>query len=373
MAIKKLLTALLATSALTGCAALPSDGPDYHQLTSLRTADEATSLNIEMVDISPDNIDVLGSSFVRIIDPDMREQHGNANGMAQTGDALSIKVWEASPDGIFSTERGANAPILARVSSDGEIYIPYAGNIAVQGLTVDEIRQAISAALLGISIDPQVQVEISETTENAFTIVSGVPKSGLYPLMPGGTNLLEAIASAGGSKAPKHETLVSVIRENSTHKIMLSDVFNRPENNFSVAAGDILELSHQPKSFTAFGAVTKKGRSTFVGEELTLEQAMAISGGLDSRSADSAGVFVFRYEYAQKMSPFIKSDELDLPVIYRLDMSNAQGFFLARQFEMQNNDILYVATAPAAELSKFINTLVVPAMNAGESFTSINN
>lgn len=54
-------------------------------------------------------------------------------------------------------------------------------------------------------------------------------------------------------------------------------------------------------------------------------------------------------------------------------MSSPKAFFLARSFEVKSNDIIYVATAPAAELSKFISLVVSPIVGNTESINAIAN
>ena len=44
-----------------------------------------------------------------------------------------------------------------------------------------------------------------------------------------------------------------------------------------------------------------------------------------------------------------------VPVVYRLNMRDANSYFLARSFPMRDKDILYVANAPATELQKFLS------------------
>jgi polysaccharide export outer membrane protein len=54
-----------------------------------------------------------------------------------------------------------------------------------------------------------------------------------------------------------------------------------------------------------------------------------------------------------------------VPVIYKVNLRDPATFFMAQGFPMRNQDILYVANAPAAELQKFLNivsSVIVPAV-----------
>ena len=53
------------------------------------------------------------------------------------------------------------------------------------------------------------------------------------------------------------------------------------------------------------------------------------------------------------------------PVVYRLDMSDANSYFLAQRFPVEDKDIIYVANARLNELQKFftlLNTLTGPVI-----------
>ena len=96
---------------------------------------------------------------------------------------------------------------------------------------------------------------------------------------------------------------------------------------------------------------------------ITLDQAIARAGGLSDTRADPGGVFVIRYERPEEYDQlgFRRPDPGALPqvpVIYRVNMRDPNGFFMARRFPIRNKDILFVSTAPAAEMQKVINVLI---------------
>ena len=43
---------------------------------------------------------------------------------------------------------------------------------------------------------------------------------------------------------------------------------------------------------------------------------------------------------------------LAVPVIYRLDLSDPNGFFMAQQFPITNRDVIYVSNAPFTDVQK---------------------
>ena len=54
-------------------------------------------------------------------------------------------------------------------------------------------------------------------------------------------------------------------------------------------------------------------------------------------------------------------------VVYRINLKDAATYFLAREFQVRNKDVIYVAAAPATEFYKamqLFSTLTQPAITA---------
>jgi polysaccharide export outer membrane protein len=101
-----------------------------------------------------------------------------------------------------------------------------------------------------------------------------------------------------------------------------------------------------------------------------LAEALAKAGGLQDFRSDPAGVFLFRYESptvigALGRKPSDVAPDGKVPVVYRLDLSDAKAYFAAERFPVEDKDVLYVANADLTELQKFlglVNTLTGPAV-----------
>ena len=65
------------------------------------------------------------------------------------------------------------------------------------------------------------------------------------------------------------------------------------------APGDRIIVEEDRRSFTALGATTGQSRVPFNKRDMSALEAIATVGGLDGRSADPTGVFVFRDEPAE--------------------------------------------------------------------------
>ena len=183
---------------------------------------------------------------------------------------------------------------------------------------------------------------------------------------------------SGGSKLRAYETFISVVRGEQKAEIRLDAVLADSSNNILLQPNDTLQVTSKHKYFTALGAVRNQERFTFDSEFISLSEALAQAGGLIDNLSDSSGVFLFRYEPIEFLQPnelnnesFDRTDSF-VPVIYQIDLSRAESFFLASQFMLKDKDLIYVSTAPASEYNKFMDTFVKPLLDIGRTGITIN-
>ena len=140
---------------------------------------------------------------------------------------------------------------------------------------------------------------------------------------------------------------------------------------------DIIQFIHDPRSFSVFGAVGSKRLQPFSKRRISLAEALAQSGGLNDNTADPTGVFLFRFEDPSRLTQFGFNEQLVadsglIPTIFKFDFLSSEAFFLASQFQVQDEDIIYVATAPAAQFRKFMSVVLSPFFSAAGSINSLN-
>jgi polysaccharide export outer membrane protein len=288
------------------------------------------------------------------------------------GDSLEVSIWEAPPAALFgstamdtrsggsiSTARNATIPETV-VNAQGEIAIPFAGNVKVAERSLHQIETDIAQRLKGKANHPQVQVRLTRNMATSVTVVGEVLNSIRMPLTPKGERLLDALASAGGVRHPVNKVSLQVTRGQAVHSLPLDTIIRDPQQNIPLLPGDVVTALHQPLSFTALGALTKNEEVDFEGQGITLSQALARVGGLQDQRSDAQGVFVFRLEDAKALSwpkPAVANADGQVPVIYRINLRDPRSFFVAQGFAVHNKDILYVSNAPAADLQKFVNVI----------------
>jgi polysaccharide export outer membrane protein len=249
------------------------------------------------------------------------------------------------------------------------ISVPFAGLIEAAGQTPAAIERAIVARLAGRANDPQVNVRLSLNDSRNVTVLGEIAASRRVPLGPRGERLLDIIASAGGPRAPVHQTTVQVSRGGTSATMALEAIIAQPAQNIRLRPEDVVTVLHQPYSFIAMGAVATSAEIPFEGRGISLAQALARVGGLRDNQANIRGVFVFRLEQPEALNPAQRMatqalEDGRIPVIYRLDLSDARGFFVAQEFQIRDQDVVYVSTAPGAELREFLSTVTSLAFSA---------
>ncbi|MDF7802078.1 polysaccharide export protein [Pontiellaceae bacterium B1224] len=359
---------------LCSCSTLPTSGPTRRQMEKVQD-EPADDREYAVIQMNVDVIQQLGDHRpIQLNEHFSTTLHGKPESVLGIGDQLVINIWESSGDGLFSTFEKKQSHIDSIIDESGAIFIPYVGQIQVAGKNIEEVRSSIQKGLQGKAIEPQVQVALKTNVSNNLVVVGDVNQPGRYPLPIGGVRLLDAVAAAGGSRAPLYEAEAKIVRGEISDTIRLDEVLGRKNNNVWMMPGDTVQLMHKPRTFSAFGAVTTKSRHAFESETLSMAEALAQSGGLNDGMADAGGVFLFRFEDPE----VLRAAGREVPgvlfqgraaTIYRLDFKQPEAFFLSRSFAMQDKDIIYVANAFAAEYYKFIRIYVQPLLDISRTGT----
>jgi polysaccharide export outer membrane protein len=362
------MTRLLAVAGLllsaTACTFLPAAGPTTAQITLAASAGNEAGFTI--VDVTPRVLAELGRakrpSFIGRF-PVAGSSAPRAIGI---GDALAISIWEAGDGGLFSPgsagsivvggSRNTQLPPTL-VDRSGEITVPYAGRIRVAGKTPREVEQIIVAKLGDRAIQPQALVNIETNAANTVNVLGDIT-GGKIALTQRDDRLLDIIAMAGGAKSPAYDTLVRVTRGDVTGTVSLQRVIDDPRENISVRPGDTIVLLRSPQTFTSFGASNTVAQVPFEAENISLVEAIAKVGGPNDLRADAAAIFLFRFEdpaIAQAVSPsvVVSGGGGRVPIVYRIDMRSAEGYFYAQTFPVRDKDTIYVANSASYDVSKF--------------------
>jgi polysaccharide export outer membrane protein len=376
MRITPVLGCLLGV-ALAGCTYLPTAGPTTGDVIDQGTKDKMTRFNV--IDVDDSVVATLLAQPVESFKARFKRYGRPPEPKIGIGDMLSVSIWEASGGGLFGQtfsisgiSTGSHSVTIPdqTVARDGSVSVPFAGRIPAAGRLPVDVQRTIEQRLADKAIEPQVIVTISRSLANTATVSGEVVNGSRVPLSLKGDRILDVIAGAGGAKSPVYETFVRLSRDGVTATIPMESLVSDPGENIYAQPGDVLTLVRIPQSFTAFGATGSNAQFPFSSERISLVEALAKSGGLLDLRSDPKGVFLFRFEPPGIVAAFNRpvlatGPDGGSPIVYRLDLSDAKSYFLARRFPVRDKDIIYVANAELNELQKFftlLNTLTGPVI-----------
>lgn len=353
-------------AALAGCSSLPSAGPTAFEISS----NEGPSASFDgyiLVDIDQRVAGILSSKLSPTFYGTFPDRRPRPDLRIGVGDGLTVTIWEAASGGLFSqtvldrASAGSRTATIPEqiVAQDGTIQVPYAGRVRVAGMRPAEVEKEIVDALKGKAIEPQAVVTISQNWSNTVTVTGEVTNGARVPLTVRGDRILSVIAATGGIRAAAHESFIRVTRGGRTVSVAFNKILADPKENIFVRPGDVITVIREPQTFTAFGGTQQNASVPFDATGITLEQAVAKVGGLLDSRADASGVFLMRFEPAEIAAQLQPRPEGHyttpyVPVVYRLNLRDANSYFLANTIPVRNKDILYVANAPMTEVQKVL-------------------
>jgi polysaccharide export outer membrane protein len=201
---------------------------------------------------------------------------------------------------------------------------------------------------------------VVESHANSVSVLGEVKTSGHFPLSPHNDRLLDVLASAGGPTRPPRDLRVVVSRSGRFADAPLNQVLDDPRQNIRLEPQDQIRVLDKPRKYSTFGAFFRDTQTLIEDDDVTLAQAIARAGGLDTNSANAASVVVFRFErpeIARDLGVVAPPTAKGVPIVYRLNLRQPQGVFIADNFDIRPNDLVYVARSDITEAQKFFQLL----------------
>ena len=379
---------LLCVSLLTACSSLPTSGPSTRNVVALGQQPATAEVpEVELIDV---NGAVAQSLYQAQVNQSFAQLGDGTSsiGAINIGDVLDITIWEAPPavlfGGALSSTGSGNAQQTKlpeqMVSSAGTISVPFIGDVSVLGKTPVQVQNIIKGRLKKMANQPQVMVRmVQNNAANVSVIRAG--NSVRMPLTAAGERVLDAVAAVGGSTANVQDTNVQLTRGNVVRTIALEDLVAHPRQNILLRRGDVVTMITNPSTFTSMGAVGHTQQIGFSVKGLSLAEAVGRMGGLQDYSADARGVFVFRYAPLSELPPEKQSkwvekgygDRAEIPVVYRLNLADANSMFWMQRFPVKDKDVVYVSNAPMAEVRKFLSFVFSPVVSGANSINNLVN
>lgn len=361
---------------LGACSTLPSSGPTGGQIQTSVSENDVAGLNIAIVPVS--SLEAIPPAVAPIEWrlPDLETQPSDLIGQ---GDVLSITVFEA---GVALFGNNGSSPLgggtgfdpgvksqtlpMRRVDDNGYIDVPYVGRLPVAGSTVDEVQGQIERALRNLSQNPQVLVTRQEVIGNSVIVGGEVARPGRLVLQTNRETLSDLVALSGGYKGEVRSLVLQVERGDNAARLRLGDVMSGPYSSLRAYPGDRLTIFAEPLMFSVLGATGRVQQMPFSRERMSVVEAIAMAGGPNDSLGDPKAVFLFRYA----------GPDASEPTVYHFNMLEAPTFFLAQQFAMRDDDILYFGNSASNQPRKLIQTigqLFSPIVTATAAASNINS
>jgi polysaccharide biosynthesis/export protein len=188
------------------------------------------------------------------------------------GDMLDISVFE-SPD--LSTK--------VRVGEEGDVLLPLAGRLHVQGLSVADASAAIRTRLIVQRFvkDPTVTVSITEYATRGVSVLGEVKKPGIYTEM--GSHRLNDYISLAEGLTPQAGTRVSITHRAAPEQPTIVRISSAgkptPGSNPVIESGDTIIVPKAGQVYVVGDVVRPGGYLMDHDEQLTIVQALALAQG----------------------------------------------------------------------------------------------
>ena len=270
-------------------------------------------------------------------------------------DQVQVVVWE-HPE--LTSPMGQYQPAGQKVTTDGKLFYPYAGELKVAGLTAQELRLEITKRLSDkILNDPQVDVRVTGYHSRKAFVTGAVNKPGYVSFDENPMTLPDVIAEVGGFDERADPSFIQLRRGEKTYNIDYIGAFkdNIPIDRILVKPGDqvfvpLRSETERDRKVYVLGEVLRSG-IVRMDNYLSLAEALAASGGVNAVNASAAGIYVIRNSAPDKID------------IYQLDAKNAMALAMADRFEMNPRDIVYVDASGLATWNRLLG-LISPTLNA---------
>ena len=253
----------------------------------------------------------------------------------------------------------------ARVISDGSILFMETGSLKAVGLTLAELRESLSSALIRNGIDPRFQLEVTGFNSQTITLITNTPANaqgdkvtvsvaentkgtGLYPVTEKPITLRQLLVQAGLKMSQETLQVVSIQRDQRQYTMPVNHIFAPTTSEYYLTGGDVIKFNeYKYKNFNAYalgGGSTPTQITLSPSKPIHLSDLLFAENGILASPASRKGhIYLLRGQGPKKA--------------YHLDVTNPARLGLATQLMLKPNDIVFASTKPIYDGNTLLSLL----------------
>ncbi|MFM0284270.1 polysaccharide biosynthesis/export family protein [Paraburkholderia sediminicola] len=279
------------------------------------------------------------------------------------GDVLQIVVWDhpefAAALGSSQTQSSArpgDPPAGFIVDQNGSLTFPYAGTLPVAGLRTEEIQQRLTGALAKYFVKPQLTVRMASYRAHQVYVDGEVRSAGALAVNDVPMTLYEAIGRAGGFSEAADQSDLVLVRDGASHRVNLTQLLAQglSPSRLYLKPGDLLRVTSRDENDVYVMGEVNKPISAIPRRtgRITLADALSQAGSVNASTADAAQMFVVRGSLS------------GTPLVFHLDGRSPVAMLLAKDFELQAKDVVYVDGSGLVRFNRVLS-LLMPLISTG--------
>ena len=299
-------------------------------------------VSLHFYDINKMNVDALPriADIKKKTKKDLRELTDNDiyDYTIGPGDVINISITDNEDiDGSYT------------VSPQGDVTIPYVGQVLILDKTKEEAQQFINEVLKNYYKEPETIVKVEQYNSSYVYITGSIttPISILLSEQP--VKILDALIKAGYIKSQASYRKTALLRRGT--KVFEIDLYelldqNNTDLNIYLRKEDVLHVSeNDTDNAYAFGEFTTSGPLS-VYKDLTLTEMLSTKG-INKATAKTKAIYVMR----EDVTKFLHID------IFKINLENPAGLIAANKFYILPNDIVYIPNTRLVKWNAVISLL----------------
>ena len=276
----------------------------------------------------------------------LQGHQGAKTQIIQPGDLLSLSIWDSNDNSLLTAaEQKMGQRQGRKVAANGAIFMPYVGDVNVNGLTPDLARKKLQEALEPVVPSAQVQLAMAEGRNNSVDLVSGVAQPGTYPMPDRNYTVMGLISAGGGISSNLNNPQIRLVRGSNIYGTSVQNLLNNPRLDTLLRGGDRVFVEEDERYFLSFGATGTEDLHIFTKDEMSAMDAISVSGGFQDSKADPEGLLVLREYPDSAVAPGQRGPRHNR-VVFTLDLTTADGLFSARNFQINPGDLVMATESP---------------------------